>query len=97
MVDRSVVYRQDQGMRITHPATLSALIELRGLRNASLARKVGCGRSFIGHLVAGRKTGVSPELARRIEEALDVPEGVLFLPTASAGGSGNGSNQQHAA
>lgn len=81
-------------MRITHPATLSALIELRGLRNASLARKVGCGRSFIGHLVSGRKAGVSPELARRIEEALDVPEGVLFVPTTSAG-SGSSDRNHH--
>lgn len=84
-------------MQITHPATLKALIEQRGLRNAHLAAEVGCGRSFIGHLVAGRRTGVSAELARRISEALDVPEEILFVPSASAGSGSNNSSQRDAA
>jgi len=84
-------------MQITHPATLKALIEQRGLRNAALAAEVGCGRSFIGHLVSGRRTGVSTELAQRIAEALDVPEDILFVPTPSADSGSNDRNQQDAA
>lgn len=84
-------------MQITHPATLKALIEQRGLRNASLAAEVGCGRSFIGHLIAGRRTGVSAELAHRIAEALDVDEGILFVSTPSAVSGSNDRNQQDAA
>lgn len=84
-------------MQITHSATLKALIEQRGLRNAGLAAEVGCGRSFIGHLVSGRRTGVSPELARRIAEALEVPEDILFVPTASAASGSSDSSQRDAA
>jgi len=84
-------------MQITHPATLKALIQQRGIRNAGLAAEVGCGRSFIGHLVAGRRTGVSPELARRIAEALDVPEDILFVAAASASSGEPDRTQQDAA
>jgi lambda repressor-like predicted transcriptional regulator len=82
-VDRSSVYRQDQGMRITHPATLRALIRQRGFSYASLGAAVGCSKQFIGFLAIGYKAGATRELAERIAEALDVPLEIIFTPTAS--------------
>jgi len=70
-------------MQITHPATLKALIEQRGLSYAALGREVGCHKSFIGHLAVGHKASATPELAERIAEALSVPLDVLFVPTTS--------------
>jgi transcriptional regulator with XRE-family HTH domain len=71
-------------MRITHPPSLKALIEQRGLSPSALAGQVGCTPPFICHLTAGRRTGASPELAERIAEALEVPLDVLFVPATSA-------------
>jgi len=82
-VDRTSVYRQDQGMRITHPATLRALIRQRGFSYASLGATVGCSKQFIGFLAVGYKAGATRELAERIAEALDVPLDIIFTPTAS--------------
>lgn len=50
-----------------------------------LATYADCSKSFIGFLANGTKTSCTPDLARRIAEALDVPVEVLFEPKASAG------------
>lgn len=70
-------------MRITHPATLRALIRQRGYSYASLGATVGCSKQFIGFLAVGHKAGATPELAVRIAEALEVPLGLLFTSTTS--------------
>lgn len=41
-------------------------------------------RSAIGHLRSGKRSTCGPELARRIEEVLEVPAGVLFEPKVSS-------------
>jgi transcriptional regulator with XRE-family HTH domain len=56
----------------------------RNFSMARLARYSGCSKSFISHLVAGRKTTCTPELAERIAEALEVPVTLLFVPSESA-------------
>lgn len=38
--------------------------------------------SFIDHLLSGRRQSCTPRTAQLIAEALDVPLGVLFDPTA---------------
>lgn len=58
--------------------------ERRNFSMARLARYSGCSKSFISHLLAGRKSTCTPELATRIAEALDVPVELLFVPNASA-------------
>lgn len=75
-------------MRLTHPPTLKALIDRAGLSNRRLAAGAGCSPTFINSLANGHKTGVTPELAERIAEALDVPLDLLFVPTGS-GDSGS--------
>lgn len=84
-------------MQIRNPAILAALLEMRGMRPAHLAAEVGCGRSFIGHLLVGRKTGVSAELGHRIVEVLNVPEEILFVPAASASSGSSSRSQRDAA
>lgn len=58
--------------------------ERRNFSMSKLARYSGCSKSFISHLLAGRKTSCTPELAERIAEALDVPVTLLFVPGESA-------------
>ena len=38
---------------------------------------------MIGHLLSGHKTSCTPELAVRIEKALRVQPGSLFMPRSS--------------
>lgn len=56
----------------------------RDFSMARLARYAGCSKSFISHLLAGRKSTCTPELACRIAEALEVPVTLLFVPNQSA-------------
>lgn len=74
-------------MRLQSAGTLSALMKQRGFSMSRLARYAGCSKSFISHLIAGRKTTCTPELAERIAEALEVPLSLLFVPSVSAVGS----------
>lgn len=73
-------------MKLQSADLLRSLMEddRRDFSMARLARYAGCSKSFISHLLAGRKTTCTPELAERIAEALDVPVTLLFEPNASA-------------
>jgi len=70
-------------MRITHREMFRAAIGRSGLTYRALADRAECSLSFISALANGRKTGVTPELAERLAEALEVPAEVLFEPTGS--------------
>ena len=77
-------------MRLISADALGSYMEFRGFTNRSLA--VACGseryRSTIGHLRSGKRTTCGPEIARKIEKALQAPPNSLFLAelaTASAG------------
>lgn len=64
------------------------LVQYMNYRQASvrlLADKVGGPqhRSTIGHLRSGARKNCNPDLARRIEEALQAPPGLLFDPQVS--------------
>ena len=71
-------------MRLQSANTLRALMGQRGFSLDRMARYAGCSKGFISHLLAGRKTTCTPELALRIAEALDVPLDLLFVPSVSA-------------
>ena len=71
-------------MRLTSPDTLHALIRQRRLSLAHVARRAGCSKGFVSHLLSGRRSSCSPDLARRIAVALDVPLDLLFQPYAPA-------------
>lgn len=73
-------------MRLKSPAVLKALMLQEGLSLGALAKKAGCSKGFISHLLAERRFVCTPTLATAIAEALDVPADVLFAPTVSAPG-----------
>lgn len=73
-------------MRLQSADTLRALMDQRGFSMARLARYSGCSKSFVSHLVAGRKSTCTPKLAENIAEALEVPLTLLFAPSASTDG-----------
>lgn len=76
-------------MRLRSPATLKALMEQYNFSLARLARYADCSKGFVSHLLAGRRSSCTPELAGRIAEALNVPLEVLFDPRVSPSGMSN--------
>lgn len=57
---------------------MRAVMEQEGISRAGLAHRSGCSKSFIGHLLAGRRDGCSEELAARIARSLGVAPRILF-------------------
>lgn len=55
-----------------------------------LAREAGLGHAIVLHLLSGERTNCSPETARKIEEALGCPSGLLFEVSASSVSRSNG-------
>ncbi|MBX4168092.1 helix-turn-helix domain-containing protein [Rhodococcus sp. DMU2021] len=70
-------------MKLRSPETLRALMRQDDFSLARLARYADCSKSFISHLLSGRRSSCTPELAERIAEALHVPTEVLFEPKLS--------------
>lgn len=70
-------------MRLKSADTLRALMQQDEFSFGRLARYAGCHKSFISHLLAGRRSTCTPDMAERIAEALGVPTTVLFDPNAS--------------
>lgn len=65
-------------MQLIDRQTLKRYMDHRGESTRSLARKVGCSHSVIGHLLSGERATCQPKNARGIERALDAPPGSLF-------------------
>lgn len=97
MINRRHRWPKGTWMKLTSADTLKALIEQRSFSYERLARYAGCSKSFISHLVKGRKTTCTPALALRISEALSVPLEILFVPNASAGSGSNVRQQERVA
>lgn len=75
-------------MRLTSQDTLRALMAQKDFSRRRLARYCGLsGSGMVDHLVDGRRSSCSPQLATRIAEALDVPLPLLFLPTLTSSSS----------
>lgn len=72
-------------VRLISADALAQYMKHRDHTVRSLALAVGGDhlRSTIGHLRSGRRRTCQPELARRIERALDAPRGSLFVPSVS--------------
>ncbi len=62
---------------ISHQA-LAQYMSYRGLSVRELAFRTGIHRATIGHLRSGGRTTCTPENARAIAKALDVPVDLLF-------------------
>ncbi|WP_229586366.1 helix-turn-helix transcriptional regulator [Kocuria sp. CCUG 69068] len=76
-------------MQLIDPKILQAHMTHRKITQARLASYVGCSRQFIHSLLiedkydkAARRS-CTPDLARRIEEVLNVPSGAIFVPKKS--------------
>ncbi|MDQ1739961.1 MAG: hypothetical protein QOE53_1613 [Pseudonocardiales bacterium] len=70
-------------MRLRSAETLRALMRQQNLSLSALASAAQCSKSFISHLLSGRRSTCTDELASRIASALDVPVHVLFVPSKS--------------
>lgn len=67
-------------MRLRDPHLLADYLRLRDLSQARLARAAGCSRQFIWQLLHDpAKRTCTTEVAARIEEALAVLPGTLFV------------------
>lgn len=62
---------------------LASYMSFRDETVRSLARKVGCSHSVIGHLRSGYRDTCDQETAKKIEKALQAPRGSLFVPQVS--------------
>lgn len=62
---------------------LAQYMQHRGFTVRTLAGKVGCSHSLIGHLRSGKRSTCQPATAIAIEKALDAPVGSLFVPRVS--------------
>lgn len=67
-----------------------AIMEQENVSRRQLADRARCSPGFISHLTSGRRDSCSPELARRIAEALNVPPRVLFMPPVASTKRHNG-------
>lgn len=75
-------------IQLTSPDVLRRAMKHRGYTVRGLAKEVGCADSVVGHLRTGRRKTCSPEVAREIEEVLDItPRGVLFTGRISGSGA----------
>ncbi|WP_408668380.1 helix-turn-helix domain-containing protein [Jatrophihabitans sp.] len=70
-------------MRLRSAETLRALMHQQNLSLGGLAAAAQCSKSFVSHLLSGRRNTCTSALADRIAEALDVPTRVLFAPSKS--------------
>lgn len=84
MANRRTRYPKGTWMKLQSKETLLALMRQRDFSYERLARYAGCSKSFISHLVKGRKNTCTPDLADRLAEALSVPTEILFMPSQSA-------------
>lgn len=70
-------------MRLRSAETLRALMRQQDLSLGALASAAQCSKSFVSHLLSGRRNSCTDELASRIAWVLDVPVHVLFVPSKS--------------
>lgn len=81
-------------MRLRDQHQLAGFLAANAMSQAELARVAGVSRQFIHMLVRGDKRSCRPDVAARIEEALRVLPGTLFVqwPSTAAGRSGPGAS-----
>lgn len=78
-------------VRLISADALSNYMKFRGFTNRTLA--IACGserhRSTISHLRSGARKTCGPEIARKIEKALQAPPNSLFLAQVATGCDAN--------
>ncbi|EFQ82740.1 hypothetical protein HMPREF0063_11949 [Aeromicrobium marinum DSM 15272] len=70
-------------MKLRSTKLLIDYMEAGDFSQARLGRHAECSRQFISMMVRGERTTCTPAVAQRIEEALRVLPGTLFVPSMS--------------
>lgn len=70
-------------MRLRDRGLLVDYMKAGDFSQARLGRYAGVSRQFINQLVTGARTTCTPEVGKRVEEALRVLPGTLFVPKDS--------------
>lgn len=70
-------------MKLRDAGLLVRYMDVNDFSQARLGRYAGCSRQFIHMLASGQKTTCTREVGTRIEEALRVLPGTLFVPQVS--------------
>lgn len=84
-------------MRLRSRDTLRALMEQSHYSLGELAELSQCSKGFISHLLAGRRSSCTVELADRIALSLRIPTEVLFEAKVSTSSTSNVSGKVTAA
>lgn len=71
------------GVKLISAAALAQYMRYRGFTVRTLAERVGCSHSVVGHLRSGKRKTCHHETATAIEDALDAPRGSLFIANVS--------------
>lgn len=74
-------------MEITSTIAFVKLMEHHNYSVQALADKIGVSKATVAHLRSGARTTTSPDTAKKIEKALGLPIGSLFLPKLSPASS----------
>lgn len=67
-------------VEITSTISLVKLMEHHNYSIQALADRIGVSKATVAHLRSGARTTTSPETAKKIEKALGLAVGSLFLP-----------------
>ena len=70
-------------MKLSNPELMQQYMAARDFSQARLGRYAGCSRQFIHQLLKGEAATCTPQIAERIEEALSLLPGTLFVDPAS--------------
>lgn len=70
-------------MKLREPELLAGYMRMNDFTQARLGRYAGVSRQFIHMLVTGEKNTCTKAVGERIEEALRVLPGTLFVPNQS--------------
>ncbi len=70
-------------VKLISATAFAEYMKYRGFTVRSLADRVGCSHSVVGHLRSGARKTCHPDTATAIERALDAPRGSLFIPHVS--------------
>lgn len=70
-------------MQLRDADLLANYMKIADYTQARLARRAHTTRQFIHLLVTGQRRTCTKQLAERIEAALDVPPGAIFVPIKS--------------
>lgn len=70
-------------MQLKSPEMLRQYMEFKRMKIRDLAQSAGVSRATIGHLHSGARKSAKPATARRVEEALGCPPGLLFEAISS--------------